>query len=82
MNLHRAASRNQIPTITTINHLAVFLLSTLAAIASAQAEGKPLNVFILAGQSNMEGHARIETFALMGKAFAEANLEILKSQKR
>lgn len=30
------------------------------------AQGKPLKVFILAGQSNMEGHARIETFDYIG----------------
>ena len=35
------------------------------AIASAQ--GKPLKVFILAGQSNMEGHAEISTFDYIGK---------------
>jgi hypothetical protein len=81
------------------------------------AEAKPLKVFILAGQSNMEGHARIETFdypkkyeaelinpeeaakwargasnagyhylgcaktfALMGKAFADANLAMMKER--
>ncbi|ADG67271.1 protein of unknown function DUF303 acetylesterase putative [Planctopirus limnophila DSM 3776] len=32
----------------------------------ACAEGKPLKVFILAGQSNMEGHARVETFDYIG----------------
>jgi len=30
------------------------------------AEQKPLKVFILAGQSNMEGHAKIETFDYIG----------------
>jgi hypothetical protein len=86
------------------------LASALLAITCAEA--KPLKVFILAGQSNMEGHARIETyqkyeaelitpeeaakwtrgasnagyhylgcaktFALMVKAFAEANLAKMK----
>lgn len=32
----------------------------------ACAEAKPLKVFILAGQSNMEGHARVETFDYIG----------------
>ena len=36
--------------------LAAFLLGCLPASAA------PLKVYILAGQSNMEGHARIETF--------------------
>lgn len=33
---------------------------------SASAEPKKLKVFILAGQSNMEGHARVETFDYVG----------------
>ncbi len=32
----------------------------------ARADAKPLKVFILAGQSNMEGHARVETFDYIG----------------
>lgn len=31
-----------------------------------EAQDKPLRVFILAGQSNMEGHAKIETFDYIG----------------
>lgn len=31
------------------------------------AQGKPLKVFILAGQSNMEGHAAVSTFDYIGK---------------
>ncbi len=49
------------------------LLCQLALIAVhswtlqlACAESKPLKVFILAGQSNMEGHARVETFDYIG----------------
>lgn len=38
------------------------------------AEKKPLKVFILAGQSNMEGHARIETFDYIGDDPATASL--------
>ena len=40
------------------------LLLLFATLASAVA--KPLKVFILAGQSNMEGHAKIETFDYIG----------------
>lgn len=36
-------------------------------ISSASADAKPLKVFILAGQSNMEGHAAISTFDYIGK---------------
>ena len=39
------------------------LLCTLCSISFA----KPLKVFILAGQSNMEGHAEIRTFDYIGK---------------
>lgn len=39
-----------------MKHLAPFILIVLSAIASAPAAPKPVRVFILAGQSNMEGH--------------------------
>ncbi len=35
------------------------------AAACQVAAAKPLKVFILAGQSNMEGHAQISTFAVI-----------------
>ena len=47
-------------------------LLLLPLCASAQA--KKLKVFILAGQSNMEGHARIETFDYIGDDPATAPL--------
>ncbi len=40
----------------------------------ACAQTKPLKVFILAGQSNMEGHAKIETFDYIGDDPATAPL--------
>jgi alpha-galactosidase len=49
-----------------------FLASLLLAIVSVEA--KPLKVFILAGQSNMEGHARVETFDYIGDDPATAPL--------
>ncbi len=39
-------------------------LSFLAA--NVEAQSKPLRVFILAGQSNMEGHAKVSTFDYIG----------------
>jgi alpha-galactosidase len=45
--------------------IAFFAIAIFSA-CSAFAQGKPLKVFILAGQSNMEGHARIETFDYIG----------------
>jgi alpha-galactosidase len=42
---------------------AVFLLLLASLVSSAVADAKePLKVFILVGQSNMEGHAKVETF--------------------
>lgn len=44
----------------------------IASVFTAQA--KPLKVFILAGQSNMEGHAKVETFDYIGDDPATAPL--------
>ena len=41
---------------------------------AAELHAKPLKVFILAGQSNMEGHAKIETFDYIGDDPATAPL--------
>jgi hypothetical protein len=44
------------------------LLVSIAAIAfAASIQAKPLKVFILCGQSNMEGHAQISTFPAIAK---------------
>jgi hypothetical protein len=65
-------------------------LLVTAMLASCPAIAKPLKVFILAGQSNMERPASVatfdyigfpKTFALMGKAFAEASLEMQQQPK-
>ena len=45
----------------------VFLAAVLMFALSTLASAKPLQVFILAGQSNMEGHAAISTFDYIGK---------------
>ena len=49
------------------------ILTTFIALAFS-AQAKPLKVFILAGQSNMEGHAKIETFDYIGDDPATAPL--------
>lgn len=36
-------------------------LFTILAFLCGQLQARPLKVFILAGQSNMEGHAKIES---------------------
>ncbi len=48
------------------------LITTL--VFAAQLQAKPLKVFILAGQSNMEGHAKVETFDYIGDDPATAPL--------
>lgn len=53
--------------------LVVLFLMPLAAVHAAPA-AKPVKVFVLAGQSNMEGHARIETFDYIGDDPATAPL--------
>jgi len=45
----------------------VFLTAALLCVFSPNSFAKPLKVFILAGQSNMEGHAAISTFDYIGK---------------
>jgi hypothetical protein len=57
-----------------MKHL-LFILFAWSFSASLFADApKPLKVFILAGQSNMEGHARIETFDYIGDDPATAPL--------
>ena len=54
--------------------LTLFALSAFVCGHSLAAEKKPLKVFILAGQSNMEGHAKVETFDYIGDDPATAPL--------
>lgn len=53
-----------------MKHLAFLVLLACCG----QLHAKPLKVFILAGQSNMEGHAKIETFDYIGDDPATAPL--------
>lgn len=48
-----------------MKHLITAVAMGLIAGVTAQAAGKPLKVFILAGQSNMQGHANISTIDSM-----------------
>lgn len=52
----------------------VIALSALLCAHAVAADKKPLKVFILAGQSNMEGHAKVETFDYIGDDPATAPL--------
>jgi alpha-galactosidase len=47
--------------------IALLALSTFAILGHAKAAQGPLKVFILAGQSNMQGHANVKTFDYIGK---------------
>jgi hypothetical protein len=53
---------------------AIPVITALGLCLVASATAKPLKVFILAGQSNMEGHARVETFDYIGDDPATAPL--------
>jgi hypothetical protein len=50
------------------------ITASFLLLASASAQPKKLKVFILAGQSNMEGHAKIQTFDYIGDDPATAPL--------
>ena len=50
----------------TLQLIPVFLLAVLPAVPCATAAAKPLQVYILAGQSNMQGHAKVTTFEHIG----------------
>lgn len=54
--------------------LRVVIISLLLWPVVTNVYAKPLKVFILAGQSNMQGHARIETFDYIGDDPATAPL--------
>jgi len=42
------------------------MIPVMLCCSHLSAAGKPLKVYILAGQSNMEGHAKVETFDYIG----------------
>ncbi len=50
------------------------ILAIVYSLPFAGAADKPIKVFLLAGQSNMEGHAKIETFDYIGDDPATAPL--------
>ena len=56
--------------MTTSNRIKTIVALTAVAMAglvcNVAAQGKPLKVYILAGQSNMQGQAKVETFDYIG----------------
>lgn len=55
-------------------HAMRFVFCFIMLVFTGQLQAKPLKVFILAGQSNMEGHAKVETFDYIGDDPATAPL--------
>ncbi len=60
--------------LASIDWLVSRVLTALLVTILAAHAAKPLKIFILAGQSNMEGHAREETFDYIGDDPATAPL--------
>ena len=46
--------------------LMVVVVACVAVLPAGEARAKPLKVYILVGQSNMQGHAKVETFDYIG----------------
>lgn len=59
---------------TTAGRFARLVVLGHCLILATQLHAKPLKVFILAGQSNMQGHAKVETFDYIGDDPATAPL--------
>lgn len=70
--MHRLSSKQPNKPMHNFTSRIVLSLTTLAF--AAQLHARPLKVFILAGQSNMEGQAKIETFDYIGDDPATAPL--------
>ncbi|MFK7820989.1 MAG: sialate O-acetylesterase, partial [Planctomycetaceae bacterium] len=51
---------------TRVGRLLVLFLLSVAASVPTNAEDKPLKVYVLCGQSNMQGHAHVRTFEHIG----------------
>ena len=50
----------------SVRWFARLILFSLGLVMAGQLHAKPLKVFILAGQSNMQGHAKVSTFEHIG----------------
>jgi len=57
--------KSKFPAIQFLAILAAAVFGSL--LCTTGVDAKPLKVYILAGQSNMEGHARVSTFPYVGK---------------
>jgi len=61
-----AHGRGAARTKHTLQLIPGFLVAAWLAVPGAMAAQKPLQVFILAGQSNMHGQAKVSTFEHIG----------------
>jgi hypothetical protein len=57
-----------------MRRILALLTASALSVTATPASAKPLRVFIMAGQSNMEGHANVETFDYIGDDPATAPL--------
>lgn len=71
---HTLSPRKPMTFTKTITSLIPLLALAVLLPLNAAAQAKKLKIFILAGQSNMEGHAKIETFDYLGDDPATAPL--------
>lgn len=60
--------------LKTMSKVLLYFLLTSFVFTAGAADKKPLKVYILAGQSNMEGHAKVETFDYTGGDSTYASL--------
>ena len=51
---------------STTTALAVLLLAITSFFSALEGTAKPLKVYILSGQSNMQGHAHVRTVDVIG----------------
>ena len=66
---------------SSLTVLSVLIVAVSTAYVPVAAAG-PLKVFVLAGQSNMEGHAQVRTFDYIGRDPATAPLCPVRSSLR
>ena len=77
--LRNVIMRNTLRCMVALSLMAHVVVAEDASAGKSQKKYKgPVKVFILAGQSNMEGPANTNTFAQIGKNLAEANLKMIK----
>jgi hypothetical protein len=49
----------------SMKYMMIAVVISLMSVVASQVVAKPLKVFVLAGQSNMQGHVNVSTFDSM-----------------